>query len=334
MPNGVEPTPKVTAYDAGVSSLNISSIELEQPPVPKAPIFWDKSSLYSAEPKVETAPEPKKGVWNSISSAVSGFFTATISWAWGASPAKVVPVDMKMEGGTVEGIASRPNLSKPEVKNLEKFIDITRKMHNRIKSIHEDSATDNISEQIDQKQLSELQLIAWWVIILKDMKKNNENSIIIMNDRLRNLQNSIKSLQNEKKINAEASDRFTSILDITGKIGVVGVALTVGGLVITGAFTFTLGIAAIPAAVLIAQAFVGGFTAFNKLAENIVQAKLRTNQGESIKLNFKLDEASYQSKLTYDDVKLALEWAYKAEKVMLELAQKQHSAQSQNGYTN
>ncbi len=324
MPTPVDSIQRTTTIDAGLPPQKLALDK--EPDVKSTPAFWNQSSLSSAAPEVEPAVQPKKGFFSSISSAISDFFTSAISWAWGTSPAKVMPGDQKIEGGTVEGIASRPNLSKPEVKNLENYLDITRRMHGRIRSIHEESEGEMKSEQLDPKNYNELHLIAWYVIILKDMKKNNENSVIILNDRLKALQGSIESLQKDKRANLDAAQSFNTILNVTGKLGYVGMALTAAGFIAVGAIVLTSGVAAIPVGLAIAQGMVGGLTAFNKLADNIVSSKLKMNQGESAKLNFKQDQAMFQRKLTYNDIKLAIESAYKAEKTMLEQAQKQHEA--------
>ena len=72
----------------------------------------DQSTLVSLKYEPKAQPQANEGVWNSVSTTVSNFFTTMIGWTWGSTPAKAIPADMKAEEGPVEGVTSKPALSK------------------------------------------------------------------------------------------------------------------------------------------------------------------------------------------------------------------------------
>lgn len=338
MPSPVDTIKSASALDAGLPP---QRLDLDKEPIAResekksSAQPRDQSSLISLNPEIKPQPQPEKGLVSKITTSISNFFAATLGWAWGSTPAKEIPADMKIESGTgsVQSISSIPSLSKPEIKNQERANEAVRFANKQIRISGEENNTHIREEELDPKPYSERDLIKLLVETFKLQNKNYQVSIVNLNEMRGNAQKQLVRLNEEKKINDEAADGFHKILNVTGIIAKVGFVLTVGGLAITGAFVFSGGIAAIPMGVAIAQGGVALMTGFNQIAKAIVDDKLNKNRGESAMINYKHGEAKFQMESTYREIKAAIESASKAEKDMLEIAKKQYEFIQSNHIT-
>lgn len=281
-----------------------------------------QDSLTSLE-RVETKTG-ESSILDTISKSISNLFTNAYEWVWGKSTSKIMPADVKTEDGEIESISSRPRIEKPN-QELQRYLDIEKQANSQVERI-QDSNADQIKSELTDQKWNDAVIMKLLMEILKESALSSEREVMLANQRLKTLQLDLEIIRKEKNAHDDQTATYQKVADIAAKVGIVTVALSVGGLIVAGAFIVTGGVAAVPMAVVVANSLVGLAGAFNAVADIVIKDKLNTSKGQSYLTQSREQEVMVQRKFTLDELLDAYKDVSEARKLMAAEIKKQHYA--------
>ncbi len=307
-------------------------------PVKKPDDQWYSSSLASlggesegskkAETRVAAAPvaaappaptkeeKEDKSLVSKVTGAVGDFFSSIYNWFTGKKVEEQKSED-------VEGLATRPKLSKPETMTLQRYLDEKNRENDRIKEINEEEV-DALRAEIWNGRFTDAKLREKIFELSNGQIKSRDDDAEMMSKEMMRVQKNLQQLQKDKnKLDEEISNLgfWGGVMKIAG-IGitvVVGIGLTAAGVIATVA---SAGTAAVPAALMIFNACGALLGAFNAAAKGIVDVKKGKLQGEADTKIHAREDMQLRLKLNRDDLLQTFKAVLAARKLKAEEAKK------------